>query len=85
MSAIIKRRDLLEACKLAKVTLNGLEDSSLGQLALAYLVEKRAGETDLDFDAWLDEDLDLDDGVPGAGGDGEDDDEDDDEDGPDPS
>jgi hypothetical protein len=81
MSAIIKRRDLLEACKLAHVTLNQLEDSSLGQLALTYLVEKRSGDTDLEFQAWLDEDIDLDE-VSVAG---QPDEDDDGEDGPDPS
>lgn len=68
MNSTIKRRDLLEACTLAGCTMQQLETDPTGQLALAYLVEKRAGTTDLDFEGWLDEDLDVevevDDGGP---------------------
>lgn len=55
----IIRRDLLEACRLAGVSMKELETDPTAQLALAYLAEKRAGDTDLEFDAWLDEDLEI--------------------------
>jgi hypothetical protein len=58
----LKRRDLIEACKLGKVTLEQINKGDpTGQMALAYLMEKRAGDTDVDFDTWLDEDLDVED------------------------
>lgn len=66
----IKRRDLLEACRLAGVSMRDLETSPEGQLALQYFAEKRSGDTDLEWDDWLDEDLDI---------------EVDEDDGPDPS
>lgn len=59
VDAQIKRRDLIEACRLAGCGMGELETDPTGQLALAYLVEKRSGDTDLEFDAWLDEDLDV--------------------------
>lgn len=57
----IKRRDLLEANKLLakhKLVKPGEIDSTALMLAVSYLQEKRDGETDLDFDTWLDQDMD---------------------------
>ncbi len=59
MSDTLKRRDLIVACSLAKITVAQLESDPTGQMALAYLVEKRAGDTDDDFETWLDSDLDV--------------------------
>lgn len=36
-----------------------LESSPEGQLALAFLLERRSGDTDLEFEQWLDEDLEV--------------------------
>lgn len=59
MSDKIIRRDLLEACKIAGVPMQKLETDPTAQLALAYLADKRSGATDVDFDSWLDEELDI--------------------------
>ena len=56
----LSRRDLLEACKLAGVSLGDLSTDPLGNLAMMFIAEKRAGETDLEFEPWLDEDFEVD-------------------------
>lgn len=66
----IKRRDLLEASKLLtkhKLTKPGDMDSTALMLAVSYLNEKRDGDTDLEFPAWLDEDFKDEDLEPGEG------------------
>lgn len=55
----LSRRDLLEACKLSGCTMGSLSSDPLGNLAMMYLAEKRAGATDAEFDDWLDEDFEV--------------------------
>jgi hypothetical protein len=56
----MKRRDLLDASRLLikhKLTKPGELDQAALMLAVTYLGQKRDGETDLEFPAWLDEDV----------------------------
>jgi len=56
----IKRRDLLDASRLLtkhRLTKPGELDQAALMLGVQYLGAKRDGETDLEFLAWLDEDV----------------------------
>lgn len=56
----MKRRDLLEGSQLLvkhRLVKPGELDQAALMLAVSYLGQKRDGETDLDFPAWLDEDV----------------------------
>lgn len=55
----LKRRDLIDVCRLAGCNMQELETDPTAQLALAWKVEQRAGDTDLEFEDWLDEDLEV--------------------------
>ena len=55
----LNRRDLVTACELAKCSLDKLGSVPMGQLAMAYLAEKRSGTTELSFDEWLDDDFEI--------------------------
>lgn len=73
----MKRRDLLEASRLLikhRLVKAGEFDQTALMLAASYLSTKRDGETELEFDDWLNEDVQGDE-LP----------EDDDEDEPDPT
>lgn len=53
----MKRRDLLAVSALLRRNKLDPTDMSAMGLGIQYLQEKRAGETPLSFQAWLDEDL----------------------------
>lgn len=61
-----RRRDMLEAERVAGVPFSTLfvehegeqAATAMGALAMQYVVEKRSGATDLDFEDWLDEEPD---------------------------
>lgn len=56
----MKRRDLLEASKLLKRHKMDVTDPAAMMLATGWLKEKADGETDLKFEDWLDEEVDVD-------------------------
>ncbi|MDP8928675.1 MAG: hypothetical protein M3O70_08905 [Actinomycetota bacterium] len=63
------RRDLIVLSKLLKQPISQLfpggAETPEAALGLSYLAEKKAGETDLEFDAWLDQPLMDDDAAAG--------------------